>query len=89
MVDVVCDPVIRREQLVSEERRNGQKKKLVDTGELEKVTRGTSILTRSQALECGKKGKAFYFELDLTEVDPEQSAQRLLELLNTPNKNGK
>jgi len=76
MVNIVCNPVIHRQRLVSEERKNGEKKKLVDMDTLDKMTEDTSLLSREQAMEHRNRCLSYY-EIETSEFTVRDSIEKI------------
>ena len=78
---MMCDLGANRERSYSKGRRQEGKTKLVGVDVLERARRKTLFLDREQALKCGNEGRIFHFELDTSELDVEETTEKVWELL--------
>ena len=84
-VNIVCD-LDSNCKRVTERKETSKKIKLFDPDILKTTRRDTSLLTREQAFSCAKEndmeGGLFYFELDNSNLDVEESASKILQFLS-------
>jgi hypothetical protein len=83
VVNIHCDLGTNSGRLCSKDRKQvvGGKTKLVDVDILKTIREQTSLLDREQVMGCEKGGNIFYFELDTSELAPEDAEQKVLEFL--------
>ena len=83
MVNLICGLESNKVRLCSQERKENMKTKLVDTQVLEEVRGRTSLVSRHEAMGCAKRGTLFYFEVDTSELEVEDTTRRVWECMSS------